>query len=359
MLEFCESPVCTGADYSLWDNAAALVMTSAIGHMLLQHRSTRCSNHRRGYDEIRRRVSLTELAKVACLVASFNEPSGAEATLTALRILIIPTKKSSSWMVHRSATGRHACWGSRLARALLKGRIDARLQTGAINDFLLMTDATYVAILIPMPCRPVTFCTTQVPIIGANPPCFCADSRFTPTRVSDVAQQATCNRRSFTSPAFARQKPVERRAFCTSNAFFGAILLVARTRRNNGLEDFATSLGLHFQKLGRLYCQVMFVRWLPTTLFGLFYAAESLVIWLDRRAAARTEISAPPAALSAGQWWEYCYLSSLLDRLGELHLHRRCFVFGGVHDARKYRHLSHYLRAICCSLRICSTPGRG
>lgn len=334
-----------GANYSFWDRAAALVWGLAIGHMLLHSIGYANSMLKasRGYDEIQSRVfSPQHSPKVACLVASFNEPSDVlEATLIALYAIDYPNKEIVILDDSTREETRHA---TRLLASRFGARVRQRTnrrgyKAGAINDFLLMTDAIYVAIFDADALPASNFLHDLVPIIDANPRlAFVQTPQFySNTEVSEVARAAAsqsavfyeyiCEGKSQSSAAFC----------CGTNVIFRreALLDLHGQDETTVSEDFATSLQLHFQNWDSLYYNQVYVRSLAPDTLSAYFTQQSRwsfgSIGVQRRVV--TEFLRRPSALSPGQWWEYL-LSSSYYWIGWVNfvfmLLPMLYIFGGV-----------------------------
>lgn len=309
-------------DYSLWDRAAALVWAAAIGHMLLHSIGYANSMLKasRGYDEVRTRVfSPQNSPKVACLVASFNEPPEVlEATLTALQAIDYPNKEL---VILDDSTKEETRHTTRLLAARFGARVRQRTnrrgyKAGAINDFLLMTDATHVAIFDADALPATNFLRDLVPIIEANPRlAFVQTPQFyANTEVSDVARAAASQSAVFYE-YICEGKSQSRAAFCCgTNVIFRreALLDLHGQDETTVSEDFATSLQLHFQGWDSVYYNQVYVRSLAPDTLSAYFTQQSRwsfgSIGVQRRVV--TEFLRRPTALRPGQWWEYLLSSS-------------------------------------------------
>jgi len=256
--------------------------------------------------------------KVACLVASFNEPPDVlEETVAAVLALDYPDKEvilldDSTRELNRFAAQDIAFkYGIRCVQRLSRRGFKA----GAINDFLPETDAEFLALFdadaLPSP----NFLRDIVPQLEDNAklgwvqtPQFYANTSSSYTAMAAARQQNVfyeyiCEGKSRSHAAFC----------CGTNVVFRkrALQEVGGFDETSVTEDFATSFELHLRGWDSLYVNRVYVLSLAPETLAAYFTQQSR--WAFGSLGTFGRIARAflknPRALSAGQWWEY-FLSS-------------------------------------------------
>lgn len=272
-----------------------------------------------GYNEVRRRAfSPQSLPKVACVIASFNEPAEVlEETVAALSNVDYPNKeviilddstKEESRLAAREIAARYG--------ATVRQRTNRRgYKAGAINDYLPTTDAQYLAVFDADALPAHNFLRDLVPIIDENPRLAFVQTPqyYANTEVSNVALAAHRQQAVFYE-YICEGKSTSRAAFCCgTNVIFrrDALLDVGGFDETSVTEDFTTSLNLHRKGYDSAYYNQVYVYSLGPETLGAYFTQQSRWSFGSVGAHRRVlkNLLTSPASLRVGQWWEY-YLSS-------------------------------------------------
>ena len=268
-----------------------------------------------GYKETRQRM-FAELGapRVACVVASFNEPPEVlEETVGALLALDYANKeivilddstKSVSQQGARDIAQRYGV--QCIQRTNRRG-----FKAGAINDYLAQSDAEFLAIFDADALPVANFLTDVVPMIAENPKlAFVQTPQFyANTDVSYVALAASRQQNVFYE-YICEGKSYSRAAFCCgTNVVFRREALedVGGFDEKSVTEDFATSFDMHVKGWDSLYLNRVFVYLLAPENLAAYFTQQSRWSFgtLGTARHMLKEFFTHPRSLRLGQWWEY------------------------------------------------------
>lgn len=307
--------------YTLVDHIASVFLLAGLWFILLHGLGYANSMIKAswGYNEVRRRAfSPQGLPKVACVIATFNEPSEVlEETVAALSNVDYPNKevvvlddstKEESRLAAREIAARYG--------ATIRQRTNRRgYKAGAINDYLPTTDAQYIAVFDADALPAHNFLRDLVPIIDENPRLAFVQTPqyYANTEVSNVALAAHRQQAVFYE-YICEGKSTSRAAFCCgTNVIFrrDALLDVGGFDETSVTEDFTTSLNLHRKGYDSAYYNQVYVYSLGPETLGAYFTQQSRWSFGSVGAHRRVlkNLLTSPGSLRIGQWWEY-YLSS-------------------------------------------------
>lgn len=301
-----------------------------------------------GYDEVRRRSFTPSRApKVACIIASFNEPPDVvEETVAALVNMDYPNKEitvldDSTKEEVRQAI-RDICLKYGVAfvqRTNRKG-----YKAGAINEFLPKTDATYVAVFDADALPAHNFLRDLVPIVEENPKLAFVQTPqwYANTAISGVAMGAA-RQQSVFFEYICEGKSHSHAAFCCgTNVVFRreALVDVGGFDESSVTEDFSTSLNMHLKGYDSAFYNQVYVYSLAPETLNAYFTQQSR--WaLGSVGMLRKVIGAAfggAGRLRLGQWWEY-FLSSTYYWIGWVNfffmLMPLLYIFFGVQPLRQ------------------------
>lgn len=336
--------------YRLIDYVALFMLLFSIGFILVHGISYANSVIKAswGYDEVRRRsFSPTRPPKVACLVASFNEPAEVlDETVAALVAMDYPNKQivmlddSTREETRQAARDIAAKYGVEVVQRTNRQGYKA----GAINEFLPRTDADYVAIFDADGLPAHNFLRDMVPIIEEDPrvafvqtPQYYANEQISNVAMGAARQQSVfyeyiCEGKSYSHAAFC----------CGTNVIFRrkALLDVDGFVTDNVTEDFATSLKLHQKGYDSVYYNQVYVYGLAPETLEAYFTQQSRwalgTIGVMRRVIGG--LFTHPGKMRFGQWWEY-FLSASYYWIGWANffflLMPMLYIFFGVQPLRQ------------------------
>ncbi len=268
-----------------------------------------------GYKETEKRM-FAELGapRVACVVASFNEPPEVlEETVGALLaldyankeiIILDDSTKSQSQAGAREIAARYGV--QCIQRTSRRG-----FKAGAINDYLAQSDAEFLAIFDADALPVANFLTDVVPMIAENPKlAFVQTPQFyANTDVSYVALAAARQQNVFYE-YICEGKSYSRAAFCCgTNVVFRRAALedVGGFNERSVTEDFATSFDMHAKGWDSLYLNRVFVYLLAPENLAAYFTQQSRWSFgtLGTARHMLVQFFKHPRSLRLGQWWEY------------------------------------------------------
>jgi len=285
--------------------------------------------------------------RVACIIASFNEPPEVlEETVAAVVALDYPNKEVVLLDDSTRELNRHAAhdiaqrYGIRCVQ-----RTNRRgFKAGAINDFLPDTDAPFLAFFDADALPSSEFLREIVPILEdddqlawVQTPQFYANTSVSYTAMAAARQQNVfyeyiCEGKSRSNAAFC----------CGTNVVFrkGALDQIGGFDERSVTEDFATSFELHRRGWKSEYLNRVYVHSLAPETLGAYFTQQSRwafgsmgVFGRILRAFLRN-----PRSLTMGQWSEY-FLSATYYWVGLANLVFLLMplltLFGGVRPLRQ------------------------
>lgn len=308
--------------YSLVDRIASVFLV--LGTLFIMIHSMGYANSMVkaswGYNEVRRRAFTPQVGpKVACVLATFNEPAEVvEETVAALvnmeyankEIVILDdsTREESRQAMREIAARYGVICRQRTSR---KG-----YKAGAINEFLQETDAGLIAVFDADAVPAHNFLRDLVPIIEENPRLAFVQTpqHYANVEHSGVALAAARQQNVFYE-YICEGKSYSRAAFCCGTNFIArraAILDVGGMDDSTVTEDLATSINLHVKGWDSAYYNQVYVYGLgPETLDAYFTQQKRWAFgsvkngWNLLKAFFRG-----PQRLRLGQWWEYSLSTS-------------------------------------------------
>jgi cellulose synthase (UDP-forming) len=301
-----------------------------------------------GYNEVRRRAFTPQRApKVACVIASYNEPPDVlEETVAALMNIDYPNKEiailddSTNEESRRAAQEIAAKYGTEIFQ-----RTNRRgYKAGAVNDFIKRTDAAYVAVFDADALPAHNFLRDVVPIIEENPRLAFVQTPqyYANTGISNVAMAASRQQAVFYE-YICEGKSHSRAAFCCgTNVIFrrSALLDVGGFDENSVTEDFSTSLNLHLKGYDSNYYNQVYVYSLAPETLGAYFTQQARWAFGSVGSMRRVfgSIFRHPGSMRLGQWWEY-FLSSSYYWVGWVNfifmLLPLAFIFFGIQPLRQ------------------------
>ncbi len=252
--------------------------------------------------------------RVACLIASFNEPPEVlEETVAAVLALDYPDKEvvllddSTRELNQRAARDIAQRYGIQcVSRTNRRG-----FKAGAINDFLRHTHADFLALFDADALPSSEFLRDIVPQLEENPrlgwvqtPQFYANTSASYTAMAAARQQNVfyeyiCEGKSRSHAAFC----------CGTNVVFRkrALEEVGGFDESSVTEDFATSFELHLRGWDSRYVNRVYVLSLAPETLGAYFTQQSRWAFGSMGTLGRIvrAFFKNPRALKAGQWWEY------------------------------------------------------
>ena len=313
--------------YTVWDRIASAFLLFGLGFIVLHGLGYANSMVKSiwGYKQEKPRLFVSSNSpRVACIVASFNEPAEVlEETVAALVSLDYANKQvvlldDSTRPENREAARKIA---ERYGIQCVQRTNRRGYKAGAINDFLPELDAEYVAIFDADALPVSKFLLELVPLIDENPrlafvqtPQFYANTNVSYVALASARQQNVfyeyiCEGKSYSDAAFC----------CGTNVLFRlkALQDVNGFDEDNVTEDFATSFKLHFQGWDSLYLNRVFVYSLAPENLAAYFMQQSR--WSFGSMGVLKFLLAPffksAKKMRAGQWWEY-FLSTTYYYVG-------------------------------------------
>jgi cellulose synthase (UDP-forming) len=301
-----------------------------------------------GYNEIRRRIFTPQSApKVACVIATFNEPPAVvEETVAALVNVDYPNKEI---VVLDDSTKEEARNAVREIAARYGVTVQQRTnrrgyKAGAINDFLKTTDAEYVAIFDADALPAHNFLRDVVPIILESPRLAFVQTpqHYANVDVSNVAMGAS-RQQSVFYEYICEGKSYSRSAFCCgTNVVFrrDALLDVGGFDEGSVTEDFSTSLDMHMKGWDSAYYNQIYVYSMAPETLPAYFTQQSR--WAFGSVGAMRKVLGSMFTkgmkMRPGQWWEY-FLSSTYYWIGWVNfifmLLPLAYIFFGVQPLRQ------------------------
>lgn len=301
-----------------------------------------------GYDEVRRRSFSPQAApKVACIIASYNEPPEVlEETVAAAVNMDYPNKQiivlddSTNEESRRAARGLGEKYQVEVVqRANRKG-----YKAGAINDYLPKSDAQYIAVFDSDSLPAHNFLRDLIPIIDENPRLAFVQTpqHYANTEISNVALGAARQQSVFYEYICEGKSQSHAIFCCGTNVVFRrqALVDVDGFSEESVTEDFATSLKMHLRGYDSAYYNQVYVYSLAPETLAAYFTQQSrwafgsvgvlrVVLGSLFRGAGR---------LRLGQWWEY-FLSSTYYWVGWVNfffmLLPMLYIFFGVQPLRQ------------------------
>ncbi|HEX8833155.1 MAG TPA: glycosyltransferase [Abditibacteriaceae bacterium] len=277
------------------------------------------------YDEVKKRVfSPMREPKVVCLIACFNEPLDVlEETISAMMAMDYGNKEV---LILDDSTKEEIRQGVRELGAKHGARVIQRTnrrgyKAGAINDFLRLTDAPYVAVFDADGLPAHNLLRDLVPIIEENPRLAFVQTPqyYSNTDVSNVAL-AAARQQSVFYEYICEGKSYSRSAFCCgTNVIFrrDALLAVGGFDETSVTEDFMTSLNLHVKGYDSAYYNQVYAYSMAPETLGAYFTQQSRWAFGSVGGIHRVlkAMFTKPGSLSVGQWWEY-FLSTTYYWIG-------------------------------------------
>ncbi|RYG70748.1 glycosyltransferase [bacterium] len=303
--------------YSFWDRVASAFLLFGLVFIIVHGFGYANSMIKASWGHQATRPPIfasSDAPRVACLIASFNEPYDVlEGTVAAVCAIDYPNKdvvilddstKDESREAAREIAVRYGI--KCVQRSSRKG-----YKAGAINDYLPHIEAPYIALFDADALPTSQFLTECVPQIHSNPklgflqtPQFYANTQVSYVALASARQQNVfyeyiCEGKSYSRAAFC----------CGTNVIFRKNALVDSGGFNeeNVTEDFATSFHMHVKGYDSLYLNRTYVYSLAPENLAAYFMQQSR--WsFGTLGTARQFIKQffkNPKALSCGQWWEY------------------------------------------------------
>ena len=281
------------------------------------------------YRETRSRFFLPANApKVACIVASFNEPPDVlEETVSSLLTLDYANKEIVILDDSTKETSRESAReiAQRYGVSCVQRTSRRGYKAGAINDFLEQTDAPFVAIFdadaLPVP----QFLKECVPVLAEREElAFLQTPQFYANGNQSYVALASARQQNVFYEYIMEGKSVSGAAFCCgTNVIFrrDALLDVGGFNEKFVTEDFATSLTMHLKGWKSLYFNRVFVYSLAPENLAAYFTQQGR--WSLGTLGVLTHVARQflknPRAMSFGQWWEY-FLSTTYYLVGIVNL---------------------------------------
>ncbi len=301
-----------------------------------------------GYRETKKRVfSAAHGPKVTCIIASYNEPPEVLEETVALVLALDYSNKhvvllddSTKEEARRGALEIAERFGIEIRQRTTRRGYKA----GAINDYLKECDSEYLAIFDADALPAHNFLADLMPMIAENPRlAFLQTPQFyANTEVSNVALAAARQQNVFYE-YICEGKSYSRAMFCCgTNVIFRtkALLEVGGFDETNVTEDFASSFAMHLKGWDSLYLNRVYVYSLAPENLAAYFTQQSR--WaFGTTTSARVFLKnflQKPAALRAGQWWEY-FLSATYYWIGPVNflfmLLPLAYIFFGIKPLRQ------------------------
>ncbi|MDF2439365.1 MAG: hypothetical protein JWN98_349, partial [Abditibacteriota bacterium] len=307
--------------YSLVDRIASIALMGGILFILMHGFGYANSMIKAswGYNEVKRRIFTPQSApKVACIVATFNEPAAVvEETVAALQnvdyqnkevVILDDSTKEESRQAMRDIAARYGV--TVVQRTNRRG-----YKAGAINDFIKTTDAEFVAVFDADALPAHNFLRDVVPIAQENPRLAFVQTpqHYANTDVSNVAMGASRQQAVFYE-YICEGKSYSRAAFCCgTNVVFRrqALMDVGGFDESSVTEDFATSLNMHLKGYDSAYYNQIYVYSLAPETLSAYFTQQGR--WAFGSVGATRKVVGSMFTkglkMRPGQWWEY-FLSS-------------------------------------------------
>lgn len=268
-----------------------------------------------GYNEVRRRAFTPLVApRVACLLATFNEPPEVvEETIAALVNMEYDNKEivildDSTREENRAAMRELAARYGILCRQRTNRK---GYKAGAINEYLQESQAKYVAIFDADAVPAHNFLRDLVPILEENPKLSFVQTpqHYANVDISNVALAAARQQNVFYE-YICEGKSYSKAAFCCGTNFIArreALLDVGGMDDSTVTEDFATSINLHAKGWDSAYYNQVYAYSLgPETLAAYFTQQQRWAFGSVKTGwnLLKTFFSGPQK-MRLGQWWEY------------------------------------------------------
>jgi cellulose synthase (UDP-forming) len=278
-----------------------------------------------GYNEIKRRIFTPQGApKVACAIATFNEPiEVVEETVAALVNVDYPNKevvilddstKEESRAAMRDLAARYGI--TVVQRTNRRG-----YKAGAINDFLKTSDTDYIAIFDADALPAHNFLRDIVPMCQENPRLAFVQTpqHYANVDVSNVAMAASRQQAVFYE-YICEGKSYSRAAFCCgTNVVFRkeALLDVGGFDEGSVTEDFSTSLNIHMRGWDSAYYNQIYVYSMAPENLTAYFTQQGR--WAFGSVGSMRKVLGSMFTrglkMRPGQWWEY-FLSSTYYWIG-------------------------------------------
>ena len=268
-----------------------------------------------GYNEVRRRAFTPHAApRVACLLATFNEPPEVvEETIAALAnmeydnkeiVILDDSTREENRVAMRELAARYGI--SVRQRTNRKG-----YKAGAINEYLQEGQAKYVAIFDADAVPAHNFLRDLVPILEENPKLSFVQTpqHYANVDISNVALAAARQQNVFYE-YICEGKSYSKAAFCCGTNFIArreALLDVGGMDDTTVTEDFATSINLHAKGWDSAYYNQVYAYSLgPETLSAYFTQQQRWAFGSVKTGwnLLKTFFGGPHR-MKLGQWWEY------------------------------------------------------
>ncbi|HEY0075895.1 MAG TPA: glycosyltransferase [Abditibacteriaceae bacterium] len=303
--------------YSLIDRIASIFLM--IGTLYIMVHSLGYANSMVkaswGYNEVRRRAFTPHAApRVACLLATFNEPPEVvEETIAALAnmeydnkeiVILDDSTREENRVAMRELAARYGI--AVRQRTNRKG-----YKAGAINEYLQEGQAKYVAIFDADAVPAHNFLRDLVPILEENPKLSFVQTpqHYANVDISNVALAAARQQNVFYE-YICEGKSYSKAAFCCGTNFIArreALLDVGGMDDSTVTEDFATSINLHAKGWDSAYYNQVYAYSLgPETLAAYFTQQQRWAFGSVKTGwnLLKTFFGGPQR-MKLGQWWEY------------------------------------------------------
>ncbi len=309
----------TAPGYSLADRIASGILIFGLGFIIVHGFGYANSMIKANWGHQASRppifaASSSSSSRVACLIASFNEPTEVlEETVAAVMALDYEGKEvfilddSTKNEARESAQNIAAKFGIQCVQ-----RTNRRgYKAGAINDFLPSITAPFIALFDADALPSAQFLRECVPQIEENPklgflqtPQFYANTQVSYAALASARQQNVfyeyiCEGKSYSRAAFC----------CGTNVIFRRSALVDSGGFNEQsvTEDFATSFHMHVKGYDSLYLNRTYVYSLAPENLAAYFMQQSRWSFGTMGTARQfiRQFFKDPRVLSAGQWWEY------------------------------------------------------
>jgi len=252
--------------------------------------------------------------KVACIVASYNEPPDVlEETIAGVVALDYPNKEVILLDDSTRESNRQAAYdiGRKFGIRCVQRTSRRGYKAGAINDFLPHTDAMFVAVFDADATPSSEFLREIVPRLEEDEklgwvqtPQFYANTDVSYTAMASARQQNVFY--EYICEGKARSKAV---FCCGTNVIFrkGALDSIGGFDETSVTEDFATSFELHRRGWKSAYVNQIYVRSLAPETLGAYFTQQSRWAFGSLGVFGRVlrTFLKNPRALTMGQWSEY------------------------------------------------------
>jgi len=301
--------------YSLADRIASIFLLLGIGYIILHSVGYANSMIKAawGYNEVRRRAfSPQRVPKVACIVATFNEPPEVvEETVAALVNMDYPNKDITILDDSTKEEARQAIRdiGARFGATVRQRTNRKGYKAGAINEFLPTTDAPFVAVFDADSVPAHNFLRDLVPIIEENPKLAFVQTpqHYANVAVSDVALAAARQQNVFYEYV-CEGKSYSRAAFCCGTNFVArraALLDVGGFDPSTVTEDFATTVNLHVKGYDTMYYNQVYVYGMGPETLAAYFTQQQRWAFGTVKTGWKVVRALFTGTLRPGQLWEY------------------------------------------------------